>query len=199
MSEWQPGASHLRLTNVLVMAASKITPYGPPVSSPRLVVPQKKRAHARCSFRLSPRASTSDRCGSAAARVLSFWGPPILRVHDRHCTTSHVFGELFRILTGVEWVHVPYRSSFFPDLLAGQVHVSFTVTGSLAHLSRHLHSCSGCFRLERSPGGSCTHRKAPHSHGARQERTSSHLLPSSSAGQLYSAGIVRIDPGDCTL
>jgi hypothetical protein len=33
---------------------------------------------------------------------------------------------------------------------------------------RHLHDCSGCFRLERSPGGTCTHWKAPPSHGARR-------------------------------
>src|SRR5262249_14555216 len=33
-------------------------------------------------------------------------------------------------------------------------------------LLRHLHSCSGCFRLERSPGGTCTHWKAPPYHGA---------------------------------
>src|SRR5450755_2615212 len=33
---------------------------------------------------------------------------------------------------------------------------------------RHLHDCSGCFRLERSPGGACTHWKAPPSHGARK-------------------------------
>src|SRR5271157_2019149 len=26
---------------------------------------------------------------------------------------------------------------------------------------RHLHDCSGCFRLERSPGGAFTHWKAP--------------------------------------
>ena len=36
---------------------------------------------------------------------------------------------------------------------------------------RHLHDCSGCFRLERSPGGTCTHWKAPPSHGARKERS----------------------------
>src|SRR3981189_1563437 len=29
--------------------------------------------------------------------------------------------------------------------------------------------CSGCFRLERLPGGTCTHWKAPPFHGARQE------------------------------
>jgi hypothetical protein len=33
---------------------------------------------------------------------------------------------------------------------------------------RYLHDCSDCFRLERSPGGSCTHWKAPPCHGARQ-------------------------------
>ena len=39
---------------------------------------------------------------------------------------------------------------------------------------RHLHDCSGCFRLERSPGGTCTHWKAPPSHGARKERSFPH-------------------------
>src|ERR1700758_4372564 len=32
---------------------------------------------------------------------------------------------------------------------------------------RLLHACSGCFRLERSPGEPCTHWKAPPCHGAR--------------------------------
>ena len=36
---------------------------------------------------------------------------------------------------------------------------------------RHLHDCSGCFRLERSPGGALTHWKAPPSHGAHVWRT----------------------------
>jgi hypothetical protein len=35
---------------------------------------------------------------------------------------------------------------------------------------RHLHDCSDCFRLERLPGGPCTHWKAPPLHGARQPR-----------------------------
>src|SRR5262249_32675804 len=39
-------------------------------------------------------------------------------------------------------------------------------------LFRHLHSCSGCFRLERLPGGACTHWKAPPLHGAHPLRTS---------------------------
>ena len=34
---------------------------------------------------------------------------------------------------------------------------------------RYLHDCSGCFRLERLPGGTCTHWKAPPYHGARRK------------------------------
>ncbi len=36
---------------------------------------------------------------------------------------------------------------------------------------RYLHSCSGCFRLELSPGGVLTHWEAPPYHGARQLRS----------------------------
>src|SRR5207237_4610705 len=36
---------------------------------------------------------------------------------------------------------------------------------------RHLHDCSGCFRLERLPGGACTHWKAPPFHGAHPSAT----------------------------
>ena len=40
-------------------------------------------------------------------------------------TATHVFGELFKIMAGVDLVHVPYRGSFLPDLLGGQVQVAF--------------------------------------------------------------------------
>jgi tripartite-type tricarboxylate transporter receptor subunit TctC len=42
-------------------------------------------------------------------------------------TPSHVFGELFKFMTGVNLVHVPYRGAApaLTDLLAGQVHVLF--------------------------------------------------------------------------
>jgi len=39
-------------------------------------------------------------------------------------SSSHVFGELFKAMAGVDLVHVPYRSSFMPDLLAGQVQMT---------------------------------------------------------------------------
>jgi tripartite-type tricarboxylate transporter receptor subunit TctC len=38
---------------------------------------------------------------------------------------NHVAGELFNMMAGVKLTHVPYRSSQFPDLLSGQVQVSF--------------------------------------------------------------------------
>ena len=41
-------------------------------------------------------------------------------------TTPHVCGELLRMMTGIEFVHVPYRGSLIPDLLAGQVHFYFS-------------------------------------------------------------------------
>ena len=42
-------------------------------------------------------------------------------------TPSHVFGELFKLMTGVNLVHVPYRGAApaLADLLAGQVQVVF--------------------------------------------------------------------------
>ena len=38
---------------------------------------------------------------------------------------NHVAGEMFKMMAGVDLVHVPYRSSQFPDLLGGQVQVTF--------------------------------------------------------------------------
>ena len=48
---------------------------------------------------------------------------------------NHIFGELFQLLSGVRLVHVPYRGSLFPDLLAGQVQVYFgAIPPLLAHI-----------------------------------------------------------------
>jgi tripartite-type tricarboxylate transporter receptor subunit TctC len=43
----------------------------------------------------------------------------------------HVFGELFKAMAGIDLVHVPYRGSFIPDLLGGQVHVAIAPVNSL--------------------------------------------------------------------
>ena len=40
-------------------------------------------------------------------------------------TAPHLAGELFKMMTGVELVHVPYRESYMPNLLSGQVQVAF--------------------------------------------------------------------------
>ena len=51
-------------------------------------------------------------------------------------TSPHVFEEMFKMMAGVDLVHVPYaRSNLFPDLLSGQVQVSIsTVTGSIGYI-----------------------------------------------------------------
>ena len=41
-------------------------------------------------------------------------------------TTPHVCGELLKAMTGVDFVHVPYRGNLMPDLLAGQVQFYFS-------------------------------------------------------------------------
>jgi tripartite-type tricarboxylate transporter receptor subunit TctC len=38
---------------------------------------------------------------------------------------THVFGELFMMMAGVNLLHVPYRGNFIPDLLGGRVQVVF--------------------------------------------------------------------------
>jgi len=50
---------------------------------------------------------------------------------------SHVTGELFKMMTGINMLHVPYRGSppAFTDLIAGQVQVTFQPTSaSIAHI-----------------------------------------------------------------
>jgi tripartite-type tricarboxylate transporter receptor subunit TctC len=47
---------------------------------------------------------------------------------------SHVFGELFKMMTGVNLVHVPYRGGYVPDLLGGQTQVVFGTIASCIQL-----------------------------------------------------------------
>src|SRR5204863_9903299 len=52
-------------------------------------------------------------------------------------TSVHMSGELFKMLTGVDMVHVPYRGAApaVMDLIAGQVHVVFdNLPGSIEHI-----------------------------------------------------------------
>jgi tripartite-type tricarboxylate transporter receptor subunit TctC len=43
-------------------------------------------------------------------------------------STSHIMSELFKSMAGIDMLHVPYRGSYVPDLLAGQVQVVFSPT-----------------------------------------------------------------------
>src|SRR6266436_8459116 len=65
--------------------------------------------------------------------------------------------SLARYSATVSFVHAPSLADFITTI------VGFEVFGT--------HS-SGCFRLERLPGGTCTHWKAPPFHGAHPYRTS---------------------------
>jgi tripartite-type tricarboxylate transporter receptor subunit TctC len=44
-----------------------------------------------------------------------------------HGTSPHLCGELFKRMTGIEMVHVPYRTGAQQDLIAGHVDVMFAV------------------------------------------------------------------------
>jgi len=41
-------------------------------------------------------------------------------------TAPNMAGEMFKMMTGVNLVHVPYKSNYMPDLLSGQVQATFT-------------------------------------------------------------------------
>jgi tripartite-type tricarboxylate transporter receptor subunit TctC len=52
-------------------------------------------------------------------------------------TSVHIAGELFKMLAGVNLVHVPYRGSApaLTDMISGQVHVMFDIlTSSIQHI-----------------------------------------------------------------
>ena len=69
-------------------------------------------------------------------------------------TTGHLGGELFKIMTGIQIVHVPYKGSpqGIADLIAGQVEVMFD---NLTSISPHVKSGKlrglGVSSLKRSP------------------------------------------------
>lgn len=48
-------------------------------------------------------------------------------------STPHISGEIFKMLTGTDLVHVPYKGAgaALPDVLAGRVPVSFDTTGTI--------------------------------------------------------------------
>jgi tripartite-type tricarboxylate transporter receptor subunit TctC len=51
-------------------------------------------------------------------------------------TSNHMSGELFKMMTGIEMIHVPYRGAApaLSDLIAGQVQVLFDIPSSLEYI-----------------------------------------------------------------
>ena len=49
---------------------------------------------------------------------------------------SHLMGELFKMMAGINLVHVPYSGSFLADLLGGQVQVAFVPITSVIEYIR---------------------------------------------------------------
>ena len=50
-------------------------------------------------------------------------------------TTPHLMYELLKMMTGIELVHVPYRTGYVADLLSGQVQVAFsTITQAIQYV-----------------------------------------------------------------
>jgi len=59
---------------------------------------------------------------------------------------------------------------------------------------RHFHACSRYFRLERLPGGACTHWKAPPFHGAHPSATYAAVNSSPGSGRSHRHRGPRRDP-----
>ena len=51
-------------------------------------------------------------------------------------TGPHVAAELFQMMTGVKFVHVPYRGNYMADLLSGQVPMSFAPLATVIEFVR---------------------------------------------------------------
>jgi tripartite-type tricarboxylate transporter receptor subunit TctC len=68
-------------------------------------------------------------------------------------TSVHMSGELFKAMTGINIVHVPYRgsSAAFPDLMTGKVHVMFdNLPGSIEFVRSGQLRALGVTTAERS-------------------------------------------------
>jgi len=72
-------------------------------------------------------------------------------------TATHVFGELFMMMAGIDLLHVPYHGNFMPDLLSGQVQVVF---GSISQSGLSI-SERGSYAPLQSPPRS-VRRRLPH-------------------------------------
>jgi tripartite-type tricarboxylate transporter receptor subunit TctC len=50
-------------------------------------------------------------------------------------STNHLSGEMFKVMTGIEMIHIPYRGDVLSDLIGGQVQVYFgSMAGSIEYV-----------------------------------------------------------------
>ena len=49
---------------------------------------------------------------------------------------THVFGELFKMMAGIDMLHIPYRSDYTADLISGRVQVAFNAVAERQATSR---------------------------------------------------------------
>ena len=98
-----------------------------------------RRSQASCACptswrsirRFRPRRSRNSSPTPRPIRARSTWRRPA------SASSNHVAGELFKMMAGVDMVHVPYRGGApaLTDLLAGQVQVMFdTMPASIEHI-----------------------------------------------------------------
>src|SRR5215475_14887855 len=92
-------------------------------------------------------------------------------------TPAHGSGATWIATPSSQWTFTTYSLPVSPGALTRVAACTLalspmrdTLIEGFSHF-RYLHDCSDCFRLERSPGGTCTHWKAPPCHGARHKRT----------------------------
>ena len=87
----------------------------------------------------------------------------------RRLRSSHPAVSAFPELQSGRPAHRPFRACSAFTRVAARTLAPSPICDQLHRRLqpfRHLHDCSGCFRLERSPGGAYTHWKAPPSHTA---------------------------------
>ena len=98
-------------------------------------------------------------------------------------TTPHICGELFKMMTGVDFVHVPYRGNLMPDLLAGQVQFYFSpMAQALEHQRRPTARTWGYHGdARRCAAGHSRHRRIRA--GLRSKRLVWHLRANGHAGR----------------
>ena len=93
------------------------------------------RFHGGQSMRFQPRRFPSSLPTPKPIPAKSTW-------RQRQRRPPHVAGELFKMMTGVDMVHVPYRGAgpALTDLISGQVQVMFVASTDRVHQGRQ--SCA---------------------------------------------------------